>query len=258
MDLKLKDKVVLVTGSSRGLGLGIIEVFLQEDAKIIVTGRHKEEINEVVKNLIKIYPEERIKSFCGDLTKFKNIKNCVDFTLKNFGRIDILIANLGSGKGTIDWDISENDWNNMMEINFYGARRIVNEVVPYMIKQNNGSIVFISSIAGIEVIGAPIHYSVAKAALKAYSKNLSKKLARNNIRVNTVCPGNIFFEGGTWDIKLKENKEKVLEMINNVVPLNRFASPEEIANVVVFVSSEKSSFLTGSCITVDGGQTVSV
>ena len=127
-----------------------------------------------------------------------------------------------------------------------------------MMEKKSGSIVFISSIAGMEVIGAPIHYSVAKAALISFSKNLSKKVANNNIRVNTICPGNIYFENGTWDYKLKENKGKVIAMLEHSVPLNRFASPEEIADLVMFISSNKMSFMTGSCLVIDGGQTVSI
>lgn len=133
----------------------------------------------------------------------------------------------------------------------------MNEVLPTMIVNKSGSIVFISSIAGIEVIGAPIHYSVAKAAIIAFSKNLATKVAKYNIRVNTICPGNIYFENGTWDYKLKENKNKVLAMLKNSVPLNRFASPEEIADLVLFISSNKMSFMTGACLVIDGGQTIS-
>jgi 3-oxoacyl-[acyl-carrier protein] reductase len=127
-----------------------------------------------------------------------------------------------------------------------------------MIEQNYGSIVYISSIAGVEVIGAPIHYSVAKASLMAFAKNLSKKLARNNIRTNVICPGNIYFEEGTWDFKLRKNREEVLEMIDKTVPMNRFATPEEIANLALFLASERASFITGSTIIADGGQTVGI
>jgi 3-oxoacyl-[acyl-carrier protein] reductase len=258
MNLQLKDKVALVTGSGQGLGLGIAEGFLKEDAKVVLTDLHKERLQNAVNTLKTKYHEERISWIQGDLTKTSHIQGCVKHALGQFGRIDVLIANLGSGRGSSDWNISEEDWMMMLEINFNGARRIVNEVLPGMLDQGSGSVVFIASIAGIEVIGAPIHYSVAKSAVVAYSKNLARKVARNNVRVNVVCPGNIFFQNGTWDIKMKEDKDGVLEMLDRSVPQNRFAEPEDISNLVVFISSNKASFITGACIVADGGQTVAI
>ena len=258
MNLELNNKIVLITGSGQGLGKGIAEAFLKENAKVVITDINEDRLNSTLDELKAKYDEENIFTFCGNLIKQNDISNCVNSVVKRFGKIDILVANLGSGKGTTDWNISEDDWNSMLDINFTGARRIVNEVLPVMIDNKSGSIVFISSIAGIEVIGAPIHYSVAKAAIIAFSKNLARKVAKNNIRVNTICPGNIYFENGTWDNKMKENKEKVLEMLKNSVPLNIFARTEEIADLVLFISSSKMSFMTGSCLVIDGGQTVTI
>lgn len=258
MNLELEDKIVLITGSGQGLGKGIAEAFLKEKAKAVITDINEDRLNSTLDELKVKYDAENIFTFCGNLIKQNDISNCVNSVVKKFGRIDILVANLGSGKGTTDWNISEDDWNTLFDINFTGARRIVNEVLPTMIENKSGSIVFISSIAGIEVIGAPIHYSVAKAAIIAFSKNLARRIARNNIRVNTICPGNIFFENGTWDYKIKENKEKVLAMLESTVPQNRFANPEEIANLVLFISSNTMSFMTGSCLVIDGGQTLTI
>lgn len=258
MNLGLKNKIVLITGSAQGLGKGICRKFLEEGAKIVVTDILKDRIEKTVNEFLKEYNIENIESFTGDLTKDKVITNCVKKVIDKYGRIDILIANLGTGKGSTDWLVPEKEWKNMFDMNFDGARKITNAVVPIMIKNNYGSIVYISSIAGVEVIGAPIHYSVAKAALIAFSKNLSRKVARNNIRVNTICPGNIFFKDGTWDVKMKENEEEVLQMLDKAVPQNRFASTEDIANIVIFISSEKASFITGSCFIADGGQTIGI
>lgn len=258
MNLELDNKIVLITGSGQGLGRGIAEAFLEEKAKVVITDINEDRLNSTLAELKEKYGEENIFPFCGNLIKQTDISNCVNSVVKKYGRIDMFVANLGSGKGTTDWNISEDDWANMLDINFTGARRMVNEVLPLMVENKNGSIVFISSIAGIEVFGAPIHYSVAKAAIIAFSKNLARTMAINNIRVNTICPGNIFFENGTWDYKMKENKEKVLEMLEKSVPLNRFARTDEIANLVLFISSNKMSFMTGSCIIMDGGQTVSI
>ncbi len=258
MNLQLKDKIVLITGSSSGLGKATAIKFLEEGAKVIITGRDGNKLKNSGEELSSKYGEKNIFSFQGDLTDLETIDNCVREGVEYFGRIDILIANIGTGRGKSGWDVSEYDWEKMFELNFNGVRRIINVLVPEMIKNKGGAIVFISSIAGVEVIGAPIHYSVAKSALISYSKNLSKLLAKENIRVNTISPGNIYFEGGTWDLKLKENKEKVLAMLEKSVPLKRFAIPEEIASLIIFMSSPRASFVTGSTLIADGGQTVRI
>ena len=258
MNLKLLGKIVLITASARGLGKGIAKGFLEEGAKVVITDIDNKSIEETVKEFSQLYGQENIYSFCGVLTKKNTINTCLSEIIERFGRIDILVANLGTGKGTQDWNIEEEEWTRMMDMNFNAARKTVNEVVQYMPKNGGSSIVFISSIAGLEVIGAPIHYSVAKAALIAYSKNISKKLAANNIRVNSICPGNIYFKEGTWDYKMQENEERVKEMLNNSVPLKRFTTPDEIANIVLFLSSDKAAFVTGSCIVADGGQTIGI
>ena len=121
---------------------------------------------------------------------------------------------------------------------------------------NSGVITFISSIAGIENLNTPTEYGVAKSAINTFSKILSHKLAPR-IRVNAVAPGNIYFKDGTWDLKNSENPELVSEMLENNVPLKRFGKPEEVADLVLFLSSEKAEFITGACITIDGGQTKS-
>ena len=258
MDLQLTDKVAFVSGSGQGLGKCIVESFLEENAKVIITDIHEERLSATKQELSAKYDRSNIFCFKGDLTKDKDISTCVKESINRFGRIDFLVANLGSGRSVPDWNPPEEEWDRIIDLNFNGARRLTNSVVPYMIKQRVGAIVYISSIAGEEVIGAPINYSIAKASIIAYSKNLSFKLSQNNIRVNTVCPGNIFFENGTWDIKSRQNPQEVNEMLATKVPLKRFATPREIANIVLFLSSNKASYITGSCIIADGGQTISI
>ena len=116
---------------------------------------------------------------------------------------------------------------------------------------------FVSSITAMEAFGAPVDYSVAKTALAALSKNLARKLALR-VRVNTIAPGNVFFEGSSWDMKLKKDPEKVNQIINATVPMKRFGSPDEVADAIVFLCSERASFITGSVLVIDGGQTVGI
>lgn len=258
MELKLKNKVVLITGSGQGLGKGIADHFLSEGAKVIITDILSERLESTKHDLIKKYKSSNIFTFIGNLTDSADIANCVRSSIKHFEHIDILVANLGSGRSIPDWNPSDNEWKRVMDLNFEGARKMTNMLVPSMIKQGKGSVIFISSIAGKEVIGAPIAYSVAKASLIAYSKNLSIKLASMGIRINTVCPGNIYFKDGDWDVKIKQDELKIKSMLESTVPLNRFTSPEEIADLVLYLSSDKAAFITGSIIVIDGGQTVSI
>jgi len=258
MNLDLENKVVLITASAQGLGKGIAKEFLTEGARVIITDIDQEKLNSTLDEFHQEFGSRKCFGYLGDFTDQVTIQLCIKESVSFFGNIDILIANMGSGRGKPEWNISNEDWQKMIDLNFEGARKITNEVVPVFINNRSGAIIYISSIAGVEVIGAPIHYSVAKSSLIAYSKNLSFKLAQHGIRVNVVCPGNIFFEKGTWDIKMRENKNQVIEMLNNKVPQNRFAAPQDIANLVLFLASDKASFITGAKIIIDGGQTLGI
>src|SRR3954452_12123115 len=124
-----------------------------------------------------------------------------------------------------------------------------------MVTAQRGSIVLVSSIAGLESLGAPIPYGTAKAALEHYAKDLSRRVGRHGVRVNTVAPGNILFPGGTWQRKLDADPAGVQSMIAAEVPLGRFGTPMEIGSAVAFLASDRAAFITGACMVVDGGQT---
>jgi 3-oxoacyl-[acyl-carrier protein] reductase len=126
-----------------------------------------------------------------------------------------------------------------------------------MLRQSKGCLLLISSIAGMQVVGAPTDYSTAKAAVIALAKNMASKLAQE-VRINILAPGNVYFAGGSWDEKSKKEPDVVEKFIQSTVPMNRFGSPEEIADAAVFLCSERAKFITGSVLTVDGGQTVGV
>ena len=146
-------------------------------------------------------------------------------------------------------------WEEMFMSNFYSATNVI-ESATDSLEKSKGSVVCISSICGIEEIpGAPIEYSVAKAALNSYVKLASKKLGRKGIRINAVAPGNIIFKNSVWDLKMRENSNSVKQMLNNEVPLNRLGNPDEISNLVVWLASDEASFVTGSIMVADGGQT---
>ena len=258
MDLGLSGKVVLISGSTRGLGKAIAAVFLREGARVVVTGRHKGTLRRASKDLSIYARKGTLLGVSGDMTQPSSIRRCLQRVLKTFGRVDIYIGNLGKGLGDPSWKAPDSLWEDLLTTNLSAGVRMARALIPSMIRSRGGSIVFISSIAGCERVGGPLAYGSAKAALAHFSKSLAHQLAPHHIRVNTVAPGNIVSTGGPWEKKLMENKAKVMDYLHREVPMDRFANPGEIADVVAFVASPRASFMTGSQIVVDGGQTRSL
>lgn len=238
-------KRALVSGSSKGIGKGIAEKLIEEGYAVYVNGRNAEQVNETVKVLgPQAFP------LVGDFTKVSEIDSAHELIRHKAEKIDLLVLNIGSGKSVAGADVTIEEFRRIFDINFFAAVGLTQSFLDLMAE--NSSIIFISSIAGVESIGAPMPYNAAKAALLAYMKSLSDLLASRNIRVNSVSPGNVMFSGSTWDEKLKANKDKIETFLKEKVPLSRFAKVEEIADAVVFLS--KSEFITGHNLIVDGGQ----
>ena len=253
MNLNLHDKVFIISGSSRGIGKGIAETFLTEGAKVVLTGRREDCLDSTYIEFNDKFPRNVIRCV-GDINNEHVLDEIEKTVLDEWLRIDGIVANAASIKPVGDWNIPEEDWNWYLTNNLKLAVCFVTKFVEHL-KNTKGSIIIISSIAGIEEIGAPLPYSASKAALNMYSKGLAKKLARDHIRVNTIAPGNILFQDGNWDKKQKADSAAIQKMLDEKVPLNRFGSPEEIGCIAAFLSSEKAGFITGGCFVVDGGQT---
>ncbi len=253
MEIYLKGKIALVSGSSRGIGRAIAYGLLKEGAVVYVTASRKESLEKTTAGFRKEFGN-RVFSFCGDLTRTDVIKNLISEIAKKHNQLDIVVANVGTGKSKPGWDVDDEAWMQSFEMNFFSAVRLSREALRVMVEQKSGNIVFISSIAGCEAIPAPVPYSSAKTALLSYVKNTSNLVSPYGIRMNAVSPGNIFFEGGTWDNKLKENKEAVEKYLSDTVAMKRLGNPEEISDAVCFLVSERASFITGANVVVDGGQ----
>ena len=256
MDLKLNNKKVLITGASRGIGLAVAESFLQEGAKTYLVSRGSSALYENEKKLQNIYGLDNVvacKCDCTNVESLNSLKNEVE---DKWNSLDVVIVNVGDGRSVSDALPDDMQWKKTWNSNFESTLQTARTFLP-MLERSQGVLLFVSSIAGMEAFGAPTDYSTAKTAIIALSKNMARKLAPN-VRVNVIAPGNVYFEGGSWDEKIQQDKKRVDEIIKSTVPMNRFATPQEIADSAVFLCSDRASFVTGVTLVVDGGQTVGV
>ena len=250
MNLNLENKSVVVIGGSRGIGLSIVEGFLDEKARVSLIARN---ISDKLKSQL-IKEGNKVDFYEGDATDKKSLISISELILKKSKGIDVVVANVGNGKASLASLQSDNDWEESWEINFKSALNSANVFLPII--NTLGSFTFISSIAGKEYLGAPNSYAVAKSSINTLSKSLAHKFGKK-LRINSISPGNVIFKNSRWEELLSESPKEVNKMLEDKVPLKRFGNPEEIASVVVFLSSSKASFINGTSINVDGGQTVS-
>ena len=256
MDLSqfsLEGKIALVTGGSRGIGESAAIRFAKAGADVVVTSRNQADLDEVSK---KIEAEGRKSmAIATHVGRMEQIQSLVDSVVKNFGRIDILVNNAGTSFNTPAMDMTERAWDSVMNLNLKGVFFLSQAVARVMKDNGGGKIVNISSVAGIRVQDATPHYSVSKAAVIMLTKVLAKEWAVHNIRVNCIAPGPI--ETRLYDaifaVFPEGEKEKAKEMAVAHVPLKRAGLPREIADAIIFLASEASSYMTGQTFAVDGG-----
>lgn len=258
VDLELQNKIVFVAGSSRGIGRAVARRFAMEGARVVLSGRTSDDLTRAAQEIGQESPNAQIMCCAGDMTKQEAIRAALAEVGQRWGAPEIVVGNIGTGRGQPGWRLDAEDFLRLWEINFFSASRLAAEFLPGMVERKRGAIIFVSSIAGVESSPAPLAYSSAKAALLNYVKNLARQVAGDGIRVNAVAPGNILFDGGSWAKHLETRREEVLRYIESEVPMKRFGKPEEIADAVAFLASARASFVTGACLVADGGQTRSL
>ncbi|MBM3852001.1 MAG: SDR family oxidoreductase [Verrucomicrobia bacterium] len=255
MELELKNRRVLVTGSSRGIGRGIAAAFLAEGARVAVTGRKRAALSATANAWAAEFGADAVLTCAGDLTRPANIAKALCAVRKAWGGLDVLVLNLGSGRGMPGLAADATEWNRVLQLNLVAAMETLRLSADLLALSRDSAVVFVGSIAGLEALGAPLAYGAAKAGLQHAMKGAAQMLAPRGVRVNMVAPGNIHFVGGTWDHRMKEAPEPTTKMLESQVPLRRFGTVEEVAAAVVFLASFRASFVTGACLPVDGGQT---
>jgi len=248
MNLDLEGKTAIVTGSSRGIGFAIARSLLAEGCRVMINGRNEEALTEAAEAL-----GGEVTACSGDVSKREDCDRLVAAAHRLDARLDIVVCNVGSGRSVPPGEETEDHWREMFAHNLTSTTNMV-AAAETALSTSKGSVVCVSSICGLEVLGAPVPYAAAKAALNAYVRNAARPLARRGVRINAVAPGNVLFEGSVWDHKLRNEADAVNAMLDHEVALGRLGTPEEIADAVTYLASPRASFMTGSIMVVDGGQ----
>lgn len=249
MELGLKNKNVLIVGASKGIGRGIVKGFSEEGAKIVAIARSEALLKEVA---------EEAKT-CGAASfsyEVKDIMECdtqafADELLNKYGTFDIVVHNVGGSLISRNHLGGAEDWNYALKFNAVAAIDMNSRLIPPMIEQGFGRVIHISSISAIMLRGNPL-YASAKAFLNAYVTTVGRQLAPTGIVLCSIMPGAVAFDGSYWDKSIKAGEPKVDDFLRHHQAVNRFGTPEEIANAVLFMASSKSSFMQATNIPVDG------
>ena len=241
-----ENKNVLVTGGSRGIGKEIALKFAKQGYDIIVNYVSDKTDTEELKKELESFGRKAL-IIKADVTNKEEIENLVKTSIETFGKIDVLVNNAGITKDNLLMRMSEEEFDRVIEVNLKGTYLVTKSVTKYMIKKRQGSIINLSSVVGVTGNAGQCNYSASKAGIIGFTKSIAKELASRNIRANAVAPG--FIETDMTNIL----SDAVKESIHNQIPLKRMGSAKEVAELIYFLGSEKSSYITGQVINIDGG-----
>ena len=258
MDLELTDKVAIVTGSSRGLGLASATALALEGCRVTLCARSAGPLDAAARQLRQRCGDAtRVHAIQADVATSEGVATIVDGTAAQFGGIDILVNNVGLARGGDLLATTDDDWQEAFDQTMFPAIRASRAVVPHLRQRGGGVILMMASIFGREA-GGRMTYNAVKAAEISLAKSLAQQLARDHIRVNSVAPGSIMFPGGSWWKRQQADPASIAEFVERELPFGRFGTPEEIGAVVAFLASSKASWVSGASIVVDGCQSRSL
>jgi 3-oxoacyl-[acyl-carrier protein] reductase len=246
VDLGIAGKVALVTASTRGIGLGIAQALAAEGVRVAIAARTEADVKRTADSLGGV-------GIAADLMTEEGAQRAVTETVNRLGPVDILVNNLGLRAGSSWSDTGPKEFEAAFGGNVTVSLRMSQMVLPGMLQRGWGRIVAITSVWGRETGGAPA-YNAAKAAEISFVKSLAREVAAKGVTVNAVAPGSILWSGGGWDRRQKADPEGIADFIRHDMPLGRFGTVEEVAQVVAFVCSAQASLVNGACVSVDGGQ----
>ena len=253
MDLGLNGKIAVITGSSRGLGYASARALLDEGCTVVICARNKAQLELAADQLRETVSDDRVLALQADLSTDSGVTSVIEEAVEKYGRLDVLVNNVGQAGGSGIVETSDAEWDAALNNTLFPAIRASRRAVPYLRKGGGGAIIMIASIWGRES-GGRMTYNAVKSAEISLAKSLAQQLAADSIRVNSVAPGSISFPGGSWHRRQQEDPEGMKTFVRENLPFGRFGQAGEVGAVVAFLASERASWISGACVTVDGCQ----
>lgn len=249
---RLENKIALVTGAMRGIGLAITQRYIEEGAKVLLTDIDAEQLTKATESL----PKEQVACLATDVTKSDDIQKAVNLVEEKWGKLDIVCCNAGiGGEAQLLWDYPEDGFDQVIDVNLKGVWLTMKHTMPLMAKSGGGSMILISSIAGLRGAGKSIAYSASKHAVTGMMRTAAIEAAKLKIRVNSIHPGPVetdMVRGLEMAVR-PQNPEEGKKILEKGILLRRYAEPKDVANTALFLASEEASYITGCEHRVDGG-----